>query len=50
MILRPVQAPANPSILAKVFPEGGAYISILIILGHTSAECSESYSRGLIYW
>ena len=27
-----------------------APISISITLGHTSAKCSESYSRGLVHW
>ena len=27
-----------------------APISPLITLGHTSAECSESYSKGLVHW
>ena len=27
-----------------------APISVSITLGHTSAECSESYSRGLVHW
>ena len=27
-----------------------APISVSVALGHTSAECSESYSRGLVHW
>ena len=27
-----------------------APISVSITLGHTSAKCSENYSRGLVHW
>ena len=47
--------PISQNFLVKVLPASNmahraAPISVSITLGHTSAECSESYSRGLVHW